>query len=225
MKFKLPGLLFILTASLVSAKAQDIVTNGGFQTGNFTGWTVQDAATGSYFSVIDLNAPAGNDVVQFGATANALDYISQTLPTIDGTSYAVSYFLSVTSANQTPANEFIVNIGGTLGGTPVGTTAGGSANYIVGGTTLADIVNARDSGFTDYTTDFTATSSDTNLVFGARNGPLFDYLDNVSVTVTANNRVIIPNNPVVPEPSEYALLVLAAAALLGWKRFGIRFSK
>jgi hypothetical protein len=223
MRSTLLGLSILFLASVASAKAQNIVTNGGFDTGNFQDWDVQDAASGSYFSVVDLTP--GNDVVQFGATANDLDYISQSLPTIDGTTYAVSYYLETTSANQTPLNEFILNVGGTLNGTPVGTTAGGSANYVIGGATLTDVVNAKDSVFTQYTVDFTATSNQTTLVLGARNGPLYDYLDNVSVTPTFNPHAVIIRTPVVPEPSEYALLILAGIGLLGWKRFGVRFSK
>lgn len=214
MKLRILQIALVLVASLSAAKAQNL----GFENGNFTDWIIQDAPSGTYLSVTNEHPHSGNFAAQFGATDNELDYLSQLLPTTVGKTYNVSYYLAIANANQTPANEFIVNIGGTVESSPSGTTAGGANNYISGGTTVFDIVDASDSAYTRYTTSFTAVSDETNLIFGGLDDPLFVYLDDISVT----QKLLINVLPLVPEPSQYGLLFLAAIGLIIGKRFFAR---
>jgi hypothetical protein len=222
MKFRILSLAFILVASLTSAKAQNIVMDPGFESDTATDngifsssiWSSQNATSGSYFSIDDTNPNSGVNEVHFGAAAEELDYVYQTLSTVIGTQYDVSFFMSVTNLQQgvgeVPAsNEFVANIGGTLGEAN-GTTSSGAANFITGGQTLADVVNSVDTPYTEFTASFTAVDTSTNLIFGGYNGPAFDFLDNVSVAAQTTAPV--------PEPSTYGLLILAAAAVLAYKR-------
>src|ERR1700683_2146896 len=164
MKFKILSLAFVLVALLAPARAQNIVLNPGVEAGassttppfSAPDWTPTASTTGSYFYVADDNPHSGTNEVNFGGAGGELDYISQTLSTVVGTTYDISFFLSVSSVegeagDQTPSNEFVANIGGTVGSTANGTTLGGATNYITGGTTIADVVNSADTPYTAYT--------------------------------------------------------------------------
>ena len=91
------GVLLIATPGTASA---NLVVNGDFETGDFTGWTTTPAATGSNFGVTTL--PPAHDTLGafFGATAADVDSISQTFATTPGAFYIVTFFYQV--GNPTP---------------------------------------------------------------------------------------------------------------------------
>src|SRR4051812_22535412 len=85
---------WLATASVIamlaagSAKA-DLVVNGGFETGDFTGW-IQSGDTVS--TKVNTFIPhTGNFSVQAGP-ATSLGFLSQTLPTTPGTNYTISFW-------------------------------------------------------------------------------------------------------------------------------------
>ena len=51
----LVGLVFIITGRLASA---NLITNPGFETGDFTGWTETPAATGSAYFTEPASSPS-----------------------------------------------------------------------------------------------------------------------------------------------------------------------
>lgn len=108
-------------------------------------------------------------------------YITQTLNTVVGASYNVSFWLSTTGS--TP-NAF---------------------SFVWGGMTIVDITGTQFSdGFQHYQFTLDATSDATDIQFGFRNDPSFDYLDDVEVSAIATT---------VPEPSTYALMAAGLAGL------------
>lgn len=74
------------------AYSQNLVTNGDFETGNFNGWTVTQAATGTN---IKVDTPTtGTDHTFgafFGATGTDFDIISQTFATTPGAFYTLTF--------------------------------------------------------------------------------------------------------------------------------------
>jgi len=89
---------FVALAGLaVCAHADDFV-NGSFETGDFTGWDVTQAASGSF--LWDYSNPAGFTptdgtwVAYFGDVSQQYDTISQTLATDAGRHYTLSFDLS-----------------------------------------------------------------------------------------------------------------------------------
>ena len=83
------GVLLIATAGPTSA---NLIVNGDFETGDFTGWTTTPAATGSNFGVTTL--PPAHDTLGafFSADGSDFDTISQTFATTPGAFYDVSFF-------------------------------------------------------------------------------------------------------------------------------------
>jgi len=160
LKTHLPALLLCAAAfSFCSSAQASLVTNGGFETGDFTGWT-QTGNTG--FSGVQTPGPSssvhsGNSSAFFGPVGS-VGGISQNLVTIPGASYIVDFWFKPD------------------GGTP----SSFSASF--GGTTLVSLTNpAASSSFLELAFLVTATSGTTALGFNFRDDPGFFLFDDVSV--------------------------------------------
>ena len=151
----------IVAASFIlSAPAQAAVTNGGFETGDFTGWT-QTGNTS--FNGVQCPGPgptvdSGNCSAFFGPVGST-GGITQNQTTVANQLYRILFGLS------------------TDGGTP------SSVSATFGSNTLLSLTNPGSSGgFTHYSFDSLATTSSTALSFSFRDDPGFMFLDSVSVT-------------------------------------------
>jgi hypothetical protein len=143
------------TATL--AVSSNLVTNGGFETGDFSGWT-QSGDTGAT-GVIRSPVHSGTYAAEFGP--NTLGFLSQTLATTPGTSYTLTFWLSHPYSDAGQGTEWLVR---------------------VGGATLMDVHDPGNFGYTQFTFAFTATGSTTALQFGFAEPPDYFYLDDVTVT-------------------------------------------
>jgi len=144
--------------SLAGTAQANIVSNGGFETGNFSGWT-QFGNTG--FDSVSTNAlvvQAGSQGASFGEVG-AFSGIFQTLATTAGASYQISFWLRNISSVTPNAMAF---------------------NWNGGGAELS-FTNAAAFGYTNYTYLLAATGATTDLRFGFRHDPAFWALDTVSV--------------------------------------------
>lgn len=185
--FSLVLVLLSLLGSWNFAKAANLVQNGGFETGTFADWTVQDASTGSQIGITN-QGPAVYDGTYsaYLASTGGLDFISQSLATTAGQTYELTLYLRNPGNvdDNTPDNEFVANVGGSLG-----------SSSITGGNTLVNVVNTTGFYWTEESASFTASSSSTSLILGGNAPDDGDFLlDDVSVVAA-------------PEPSTYALLL------------------
>jgi len=139
------------------AHALNLVTNGSFETGNFSGWTQFGDTSFSGVQCLVV-APDGQCEAFFGVLG-ATGGIQQNLATVAGQSYLISFALSPD------------------GGTPSSFAAS------FGGTTLLSLINPPASAFQTYSFLTTATSANTLLSFSFRDDPGFLLFDAVSVTV------------------------------------------
>jgi hypothetical protein len=179
----LSSLWFIETPA--QAQAQNLVQNPGFETGDFTDWTVVSPRGDTIVrpSTTSIPAHSGNYYVNFG-DFTGFGSISQTLSTVSGQQYILSYWLAnyPNPNNGATPNEFRVTVGGTL---------------------LSDVVNVPYQPYQEYTDSFVATGPSTILQLAGENTPYALQFDDVSVTPTSS----------VPEVSTLATALLGVLPL------------
>jgi hypothetical protein len=163
MRFNSMTKIAIVVAALsVSSQAfatVNIVTNGSFETGDFSGW----AQSGSPFSSGVIQQFAGNDPTDgnyqaYFSEMGSLGGISQNLATVAGGAYNISFDLA------------------NLGGTP--------SEYLVqfGPSVLVNQVDPTDFPYTSFSFTVTAASNLSSLSFYIQQDPSWMLLDNISVT-------------------------------------------
>ncbi|MGO8746878.1 MAG: PEP-CTERM sorting domain-containing protein [Thermoguttaceae bacterium] len=157
--FVLAMLVCFSVAQSAVAGPMNLVVNGGFETGSFTGWTVTTTSSESDI-VVSSNpvAHAGTYAADFGAI-NAADTISQNITTIKGGSYTVSFWLE-----------------------QLGTGDNGFTAYW-GSTPVLSLNNTGAFGWTEYSFTETATGTSTSIAFSGWDAPSFYALDDVSAVV------------------------------------------
>jgi hypothetical protein len=165
--------------------------NGGFETGDFTGWTVtggpcefvlgniggQSTCTGVDPGT-DPGARSGSFAAYLGQ-AGSLGSISQTLATTAGTTYDLLFGLANTS-------------NASLGGTDPN-----QFQVMWNGASVFNQYNLPASGYQMYDLSVVASGASTTLEFDAQQNPAWFVLDDVSVTPTPT-----------PEPPMLALFGL-----------------
>lgn len=153
---------------------QNIVQNGGFETGDFTDWTLSE---NPIYSFVDdgtqtgISPHSGNFFAAFGHPTS-LGSLSQTLPTVAGQTYLLSAWLNSPNVNDLPQ---AVSAGITIN-TPNQLTVSWN------GTTLFNQSNIQPiNGWTNLLFVVNATGSSTALKFGERVDPWYLGLDDVNV--------------------------------------------
>jgi hypothetical protein len=173
------------------AHANNLVVNGGFETGDFTGWTVTGDM--SNIGVCSVSTCPGNFAPEEGTYAayfgpvGDTTTISQQIATNPGQQYQLSFFLA--------------------------DPQGGTPNYfsVTFGTNTFSFTNFGVAfGWQQFILDTTATSSSTTLSFTFRQDPAFWFLDNVVVTTSGQGTV--------PEPGTLALFGSGALGLAAFAR-------
>jgi hypothetical protein len=148
----------ILGAGQVNAA--NLVVNGGFETGDLTGWDLQ---TTGYTGVTDNTSFVSSGSYglvggQIGSNAK----LTQTIATVAGASYTFSF--DERNDFDDPTNDFQVFWNGTM---------------------IQELLNGPSGAFTTYLFNVVATGTSTEIRFGLRHDPSYLALDNVSVTPSA----------------------------------------
>jgi len=134
-----------------------LVQNGGFETGDFTDWTLIGDSNTTFVYNDPTVVHSGNYGVNLGSPG-ALTYLSQKIPTMAGASYSISFWLD--SPDGLASNEFSVAWGSDI---------------------LFDDTNLPAIGWTNLQFIVSANDSNTLLSIGGQNDQSYFGLDDVSV--------------------------------------------
>lgn len=146
----------LTVAGLMAGDARaNLIVNGGFETGDFTGWTL--GGNTSPMSVVTSPVDGGSFSAKIAGGSRRSDTLSQTISDTAGTVYDLS---------------FARFQGG--GGRAIGLTVTWD------GTVIFSEMNPGSDPFQDFNFTVVGTGSDT-LVFTAFNMPSSSYLDNVDL--------------------------------------------
>jgi len=152
------------------ALATDLIVNGGFETGDFTGWTVVAGATEVQPSggLGGYSAHSGNYYAALGSVGSD-GTLSQTFTDTAGETLTLSYWLA---SNGTTPNDF---------------------NTYINGTLVDSLTNIPTQPYTLYSFVFTATGDDT-ITFGERDDPNYLALDDASVDTPSTTVIPEPSS-------------------------------
>jgi hypothetical protein len=155
----LPGTCLILWFSATVASA-NLVFNGGFETGNFSGWTQSGNPS---FTFVDVGSAHSGLYNAFAGPMGSLGFLTQNISTVPaGSTYDLTFFLELASGQQPRRDHLEVSFSGI---------------------TLLSIDNPPSS--TSYQqfsfTNLLATGSSSSLQFGFRSDHGVFLLDDVSV--------------------------------------------
>lgn len=162
MKLRFYALVFALGLFSFEVSANsNLVVNGDFETGDSLGWTKSGSLLDWISSPYQGTVSQGNYAWQYDAYPNNPAYINQTLNTIAGTEYTLSFDTMVYGGSP---NNFSISVGGSL---------------------LYSFNNSPDYSWKTNVVYFTATSGNEVLSVGGASEPLWVEVDNVSVTAAA----------------------------------------
>ena len=189
MKKTLLAAVAVIGFAMGTSTHAELVTNGGFETGNLNGWA-QTARSG----VLVRSSPSGASFVEgphtgmyaafFGAV-NRLGGISQTIATTAGSIYDFSFWYA--SDGGLP-NEF---------------------QAFFDGNKVFDIINDPAHGYIHESFAVTASTNSTVISFLGQNNPTYQALDDVSVKAAQGT---------VPEPASWALFGLGLVGFFASRR-------
>jgi hypothetical protein len=150
---RLAAVAGIAAFGFASTAHANLLVNPGFETGDFSGWTL--SGNSGYISIVTSPVYAGNFAASFGAIGS-LTFLSQTITDTAGAAYTVGGYL---------AND---------GGTP------NEFDIEVNSTTLLDLVDLGGQGYTLESAGFVGTGSDT-ITYSFRQDPAYFQFDNAFV--------------------------------------------
>jgi hypothetical protein len=185
------------TVQFTLLSGQNLVQNGGFETGDFSDWTLQGTPALNLVVGPD-SVPPHPELVHSGSwgallgQVGGLAYLSQTLPTVTGQFYALSFWVDSPyfTASDSP-NEFLVEWNVATNSTTV----------------LFDQVDMAPFNWTNMQFVVRAAGNSAVLQFGARNDPEGFGLDDVSVT---------PISPPISPPVFHGVTLANGAITLTW---------
>lgn len=141
-----------------SALAANLITNGGFETGDFTGWTVVDPNYATFVGPANFNYPAHSGIyLAYLGAVNVHGTVSQTVADTSGQTYDFSFYLA--SDGNVP-NYF---------------------NASFDNSSLVTLISIPTEPYQLYSFLVTGTGSDT-ITFTEQNNPGYLSLDDVSLT-------------------------------------------
>jgi hypothetical protein len=162
------SIVFVLLALAASgARADQLLVNGGFETGDFTGWTQGGNTAATFVSSDPTTVNSGYYAAALGPVGSP-GTLSQTFATTPGSTLYLNFFLS------------------SDGGLP------NSFSATLANNTLLNLTSIPQQPYTQYSFQTTATDTSSTLTFSFQNDPGYLMLDDVSVTTSPTDPTTWP---------------------------------
>ena len=147
------------------AATPNLVVNGGFESGNFSGWTLSGNSSGNQIYIAPTAFPGevhtGSYSAGFGSMNRTDGILTQNIATTAGQHYTLSFWIESDNNGSTPINHF-------------------AAEW--NGQTLMAVTDAPNSGYQLYTFDVVGINGNSVLEFDGYNHPDAWRLDDVTLT-------------------------------------------
>jgi hypothetical protein len=151
--------LSAVALSSTNANAANLIVNGGFETGDFSGWTADPVSYPMY--IVTSPVYQGKYAAQIAGYDYGPDTLTQTVSDTANQNYYLSFYIYQSPPGPTVSLDVTWN----------------------GATVISDIAPTTGDFWKHFVTQVIGTGSDT-LQFIDANNPGFDYLDNVSLTTS-----------------------------------------
>ena len=141
------------------------MVNGGFESGNFSGWTLSGNSSGNQIYIAPTVFPGEVHTGSYSAGLGSMNrtdgILTQNIATTAGQHYTLSFWIESDNNGFTPINHF-------------------AAEW--NGQTLMAVTDAPNSGYQLYTFDVVGINGNSVLEFDAYNCPDAWRLDDVTLT-------------------------------------------
>ena len=141
------------------------MVNGGFESGNFSGWTLSGNSSGNQIYIAPTAFPGEVHTGSYSAGLGSMNrtdgILTQNIATTAGQHYTLSFWIESDNNGSTPINHF-------------------AAEW--NGQTLMAVTDAPNSGYQLYTFDVVGINGNSVLEFDGYNHPDAWRLDDVTLT-------------------------------------------
>ena len=145
------------------AATPNLVVNGGFESGNFSGWTLSGNSGGNQIYIAPTDFPGEVHTGSYSAGLGSMNrtdgILTQSIATTAGQHYTLSFWIESDNDGSTPINHF-------------------AAEW--NGQTLMALTDAPNSGYQVYTFDVVGINGNSVLEFDGYNSPDAWRLDDVT---------------------------------------------
>jgi hypothetical protein len=155
----------ILSLAMAGVAGANMVINGGFETGDWTGWTPTYASSSSFLEITAQSAAVydGTHAAIFSANGTEDDTLSQSITTVAGQSYTFAFYLNHNGSYASPTHD--------------------DFHVYWNGSSILDLANTA-FPYTLYSYTVKATGTTSTIAFAGREFSYHYGLDDVSLTET-----------------------------------------